>query len=236
MTFRWFPHRISRSPHTSQPFVLKVNTTLSYVTGNASPALTTADSLLAQPGVKQSAAWSNTHTRTHPPQHTHAHRCTQTHASALGHTPCPNQHTCMHIQTQSCIHSKLQAEILYLGIYPHFPPLLFMPQHCPLLIDFLFPWVVANVTFPAGAHTLVLSTTSHPGYKNTGSSLGVSWMEKKCPSLPVTYSRVFHAVHRDTRHDGRSTFRDKTCGTGDNVSTGMFTPQWRRCSDKVNHS
>lgn len=51
------------------------------------------------------------------------------------------------------------------------------------LINFLFLRGDAHVTFPAGAHTVMLSTAPHPGYKNTGSSLGVSCMEKKSPSL-----------------------------------------------------
>lgn len=70
-------------------------------------------------------------------------------------------------------------------------------------------------------------------------------MEKKCPSLHVTHSHVFHAAYRDTLHDkgatnelrGRlhsrcSKIMPVTLGTGDNICTGMLRLRMMRLSDK----
>lgn len=58
------------------------------------------------------------------------------------------------------------------------------------LINFLFLRVDARVTFPAGAHTLLLSTASHPGYKNKGSSLGGLLHGKEKSTSIVTHSTL----------------------------------------------
>lgn len=73
-----FSHRISKSPNTSQSFVLKVNTTLSCVTGNTAQPLTTTDSLLARPGVKQITVWSHTPTCVYRHTHANALKCVDT--------------------------------------------------------------------------------------------------------------------------------------------------------------
>jgi len=178
-----FPHRISRSLRTSQPFVLKVNTTLSCVTGNTAQPLTTAESLLALPGANKTTVWSHTHTPTS--------ECTQTHTNANALKWADTRHAQMCTHACMCRHSPVlpvtcrQRYILCacvrvracVRVYSHFPHLALISCHTivlslTLLIDFLFLWVVANVTFSAGAHTLVLSTASHPGYKNTGSFPG----------------------------------------------------------------
>lgn len=152
---------------------------------------------------------------------------------------------CMHARVDRGRHCLWPADrdTSCVCVYSHFPHLAFLSCHTAivllalaLLIDFLFLWVVANVTFPAGAHTLMLSTASHPGYKNTGSSPGgFSCMEKKCPSLlPVTHSCIACYTYRDTLHDNGGGVNELRCrlhsrcskiiaGTGDAISSGMFT-------------
>ncbi len=138
---------------------------------------------------------NSTHTRTH----TLTRACTQTHSHMQMHlntqTHAMPKWAHMHARVDTAAPWLWPAEIPRVCVYSHFPHLAFLSCHIAIvllpltpLIDFLFLWAVANVTFPAGAHTLMLSTASHPGYKNTGSSPGVSRMEKKCPSLHVTCS------------------------------------------------
>lgn len=178
--------------------------------------------------------------------HTPTRACTQTHTHANALKYADTRHAQMSTHACTCRHSTTLSltcrDTSCVCVYSHFPHLAFLSCHIAIvllplavLIDFLFLWAVANVTFPAGAHTLMLSTASHPGYKNTGSSPGVSCMEKKCPSLHVTHSLVFHAAHRDTLYDkgavselrGRlhrcSKIVPVTSGTGDDICTGMFT-------------
>lgn len=69
-----------------------------------------------------------------------------------------------------------------------------------LLIDFLFLWVVAHVTFPAGAHTLRLSTASHPGNQKYRKFCGgVSCTERQCLSHRVTHLHGFHIARLPIR-------------------------------------
>ena len=72
-----FLNGLAEASNTSQPFVLKVNTTLSCVEGNTVQSFTAADSLLAQPGAKQIIVRSHTPTCVHAliHTHTHTHKC-----------------------------------------------------------------------------------------------------------------------------------------------------------------
>ncbi len=189
-------------------------------------------------------ACAQTHTHTHMQMHlnaqthampkwAHMHGCVDTAAHCL--CPADRDTSCMCVCVCVCV-----------CVYSHFPHLAFLSCHIAIvrlpltrLIDFLFLWFVANVTFPAGAHTLMLSTASHPGYENTGSSPGVSCMEKKCPSLPVTHSHVFQATCR--LHSRCSKIIPVTSGNGDNMCTSHLHIQhqhWlelcHRLSDKSN--
>lgn len=94
-----------------------------------------------------------------------------------------------HVHPIILLETQKEMQRVFLCVYSQFAHLVFSCRAAIVLlaltrlINFLFLRVDARVTFPAGAHTLMLSTASHPGYKNKGSSLGGSCMEKKSPRL-----------------------------------------------------
>lgn len=147
---------------------------------------------------------------THTLPNVHTHRRTHTHANALKYAN--TRHAQMSTHARTCRHSTsfpLTCRQRYLVcVYSHFPHLAFhschiaiVPLLLALLIDFLFLWVVANVTLPAGAHTLMLSTASHPGYKNTGSSPGGLLHGKEMSISPCHTLTYIPPTYRDTLHD-----------------------------------
>lgn len=100
---------------------------------------------------------------------------------------CEHKHS--HVELPDCLilpDRQTQIQYVFLCLYSHFAHsyhTAIVPFAVARQFHFLFLRVDARVTFPAGAHTLMLSTASHPGYKNKGCSLGVSCMEKKSPPL-----------------------------------------------------
>lgn len=184
------------SSRSSQPFLLKVNTTCSCVTGNAAQSHTIADSRLqGLPGANRTTVWAHTH------------------------TPTKWEHTGTHISARTYVHACADTAMSsfwpasrdnLVCVYSHFTHLL--SSSCATLLSSLSftvsPFHAAEwLPFPLSCcwchHlcALVLSTTSHPGYETTGSLAGVSYMEKICPSLPVTHSHAFHDSQRDTALD-----------------------------------
>lgn len=102
---------------------------------------------------------------------------------------CAHKHSHVAANTYNLPFLTDRDTCVFLCVYSHFAHLVFSYHTAIVLLaparlfNFLFLRVDACVTFPAGAHTLMLSTASHPGCKNTARSLGVSCMEKKSPSL-----------------------------------------------------
>lgn len=88
------------------------------------------------------------------------------------------QHALTGTHVHCIILLKKQKETrVFLCVYSQFAHLVFSCRAAIVLlalarlINFLFLRVDACVTFPAGSHTLMLSTAYHSGYKNKGSSL-----------------------------------------------------------------
>lgn len=137
---------------------------------------------LAQPGAKQLTVWRVSGVKP-----------MQINLNALHAQPaqmsCTHKHSHVTANTYNLPFLTDRDTCVFLCVYSHFAHLVFSYHTAIVLLaparlfNFLFLRVDACVTFPAGAHTLMLSTASHPGCKNTARSLGVSCMEKKSPSL-----------------------------------------------------
>lgn len=98
----------------------------------------------------------HTHTRTHT-HSTLEWACMHSRGAPVAHNP---PLTCG--QRYPFIFVRVFTPTFPTGLSSHAASLLSSTPDAPL-IDFLFLWVVAHVTFPVGAHTLTLSTASHPG-------------------------------------------------------------------------
>lgn len=150
----------------------------------------------------------------------------------------------MHARADTVLHllHVLQtAEILYWCIYSHFPLLLFMPRHCP-----------PNLTSSSAELSLMSPSPLAPTHSCYQQLLirvtkiqevpqgSPAW--KRNVHLSLSHTHVYSMPHKETHcmirwlwvssgvlyrlHCRCLKIRPISSGNGDNIHTGMFTPQW----------